>query len=350
MDCVEGTIITIMEMRTEDFDYHLPHELIAQTPIEPRDSARLLVMRRSGGSLEHLHFSDLPDLLSEDDVMVFNDSRVIPARLAGKKSGTGGGAEILLLRRITANDWEALVKPARRIKKGTILDIGSAIHVPAEVIGESEAGIRTIRFSEEVHLPLLGEVALPPYIHTPLHNPERYQTVYSEKLGSVAAPTAGLHFTRELLSRIAQKGVKCLFVTLHVGLDTFRPVQEDDPRQHHIHSEYGVISKETADELNRAKVDKRRVICVGTTSVRLVEAASKSGSIQPFDGWIDLFILPGYRFKVADAMITNFHLPRSTLLMMVSAFAGKELIDKAYQEAINQRYRFYSFGDATLIL
>jgi len=350
MVCPEGTIITIMEMRTEDFDYHLPHELIAQTPIEPRDSARLLVMRRSGGSLEHRHFYDLPDLLREGDVMVFNDSRVIPARLAGKKSGTGGGAEILLLRRITANDWEALVKPARRIKKGTILDIGSTIHVPAEVIGESEAGIRTIRFSEEVHLPVLGEVALPPYIHTPLHNPERYQTVYSEKLGSVAAPTAGLHFTRELLSRIAQKGVKCLFVTLHVGLDTFRPVQEDDPRKHHIHSEYGVISKETADELTRAKVDKRRVICVGTTSVRLVEAAAKSGSIQPFDGWIDLFILPGYPFKVVDAMITNFHLPRSTLLMMVSAFAGKELIDKAYQEAINQRYRFYSFGDATLIL
>jgi len=339
-----------MEMRTEDFDYHLPPELIAQTPIEPRDSARLLIMHRSSGSLEHRHFFDLPDFLREGDVMVFNDSRVIPARLAGKKSGTGGVAEILLLRRINANDWEALVKPARRIKKGTLLDIGSAIHVPAEVISESEAGIRTIRFSEEVHLPELGEVALPPYIHTPLQNPERYQTVYSDKLGSVAAPTAGLHFTKELLNRIAQKGIKCLFVTLHVGLDTFRPVQENDPRRHHIHSEFGVISKGTADEITRAKADKRRVICVGTTSVRLLEAVSRSGSIQPFEGWVDLFILPAYRFKVVDAVITNFHLPKSTLLMLVSAFAGKELIDKAYQEAINQRYRFYSFGDATLIL
>ncbi len=350
MDCVEGTIISIMEMRTEDFDYHLPPELIAQTPIEPRDSARLLVMNRSSGSLEHRNFFDLPDFLRKGDVMVFNDSRVIPARLAGKKSGTGGVAEILLLKRINDNDWEALVKPARRIKKGMILDIGSAIHVPAEVIGESEAGIRTIRFSGEVHLPALGEIALPPYIHTPLYNPERYQTVYSEKLGSVAAPTAGLHFTEELLKRIEQKGIKCLFVTLHIGLDTFRPVQEDDPRKHQIHSEYGVISKETADELTRAKIDNHRVIGVGTTSVRLLEAASMSGSILPFDGWVNLFILPGYQFKVVDAMITNFHLPRSTLLMLVSAFAGKELIDKVYQEAINQRYRFYSFGDATLIL
>jgi S-adenosylmethionine:tRNA ribosyltransferase-isomerase len=217
-------------------------------------------------------------------------------------------------------------------------------------VEEGEAGLRTIRFSEEAQLPILGEIALPPYIHTPLPNPERYQTIYAEKNGSVAAPTAGLHFTPDLIQRIQNKGVNCLFVTLHVGLDTFRPVQEEDPKKHHIHREYGVITEEVAIEISRAKSLRQRVICIGTTTVRLLEAAGQSGDILPFDGWVDLFILPGYKFKMVDAMITNFHLPRSTLLMLVSAFAGKELIDKAYREAIAPRYRFDSFGDATLIL
>jgi S-adenosylmethionine:tRNA ribosyltransferase-isomerase len=340
----------VMKLRTSDFNYYLPSELIAQTPIEPRDSARLMVINRDNGSLEHHHFFDLPDFLREGDVMVFNDSRVIPARLAGKKSGTGGEVEILLLQRVSPQVWEALVKPARRVKKGVKLELGVGSIVSAEIVEEGEAGLRTIRFSEEAQLPVLGEIALPPYIHVPLQNPERYQTIYAEKNGSVAAPTAGLHFAPDLMQRIQNKGVNCLFVTLHVGLDTFRPVQEEDPQKHHIHREYGVITEEVAVEILRAKSRRQRVICVGTTTVRLLETAGQPGDILPFDGWVDLFILPGYKFKMVDAMITNFHLPRSTLLMLVSAFAGKELIDKAYQEAIAQRYRFYSFGDATLIL
>lgn len=335
-------------MRTGDFDYNLPPELIAQTPVEPRDSARLMVFNRVDGSPGHHRFHELPDFLRAGDVMVFNDSRVIPARLVGKKSGTGGAVEILLLRRLEDRVWEALVRPGRRVKTGVILALGAG--VTAEVTGEGEAGIRTIRFSEEARLPALGEITLPPYIHTPLENPERYQTVYAEKSGSVAAPTAGLHFTPELLARIRQMGVQCLFVTLHVGLDTFRPIQEEDPRQHRIHREYGVITEEVAGELIRAKADRRRIICVGTTSVRLVEAAAQFGDVRPLDGWVDLFILPGYRFRVVDAMVTNFHLPRSTLLMLVSAFAGKELMQKVYREAIDSKYRFYSFGDAMLIL
>jgi S-adenosylmethionine:tRNA ribosyltransferase-isomerase len=338
----------VMTLHTSDFDYHLPPELIAQTPVEPRDSARLMVVHRASGLLEHCHFRDLPGFLREGDIMVFNDSRVIPARLAGKKSGTGGAVEILLLRRLETHVWEVLVKPARRVKTGAILELDT--DVTAEITGEAEAGIRTIRFSEEAKLPVLGEIALPPYIQAPLENPERYQTVYAEKSGSVAAPTAGLHFTPELLAGIQKKGVTCIFVTLHIGLDTFRPVQEEDPRQHRIHREYGVVTEEAAGNLSRAKAQGRRVICVGTTSVRLVEAAAQSGDILPVNGWVDLYILPGHKFIVADAMVTNFHLPRSTLLMLVSAFAGKELMEKVYREAIARRYRFYSFGDAMLIL
>ena len=338
----------VMTLHTSDFDYHLPPELIAQTPVEPRDSARLMVVHRASGLLEHCHFRDLPGFLREGDIMVFNDSRVIPARLAGKKSGTGGAVEILLLRRLETHVWEVLVKPARRVKTGAILELDT--DVTAEITGEAEAGIRTIRFSEEAKLPVLGEIALPPYIHAPLENPERYQTVYAEKSGSVAAPTAGLHFTPELIAGIQQKGVTCIFVTLHIGLDTFRPVQEEDPRQHRIHREYGVVTEEAAGNLSRAKAQGRRVICVGTTSVRLVEAAAQSGDILPVNGWVDLYILPGHKFMAADAMVTNFHLPRSTLLMLVSAFVGKELMEKVYREAIARRYRFYSFGDAMLIL
>jgi len=342
-------------LRTDDFDYNLPPELIAQKPVEPRDTSRLLVLNRQSGEIAHRHFPDIMDYLQAGDVMVFNDSRVLPARLSAKKSGTGGKVEILLLKRLEQNLWETLVKPGRRVKRGTELEISkgdNSIVCGAEVIEEGEAGMRTIHFSDDALLSELGQVALPPYIHEPLQNQSRYQTVYADQTGSVAAPTAGLHFTPELLDRIKLKGVKCLFVTLHVGLDTFRPVQEDNPAEHQIHKEYGWINVETANVINLAKREGRRVICVGTTSVRIVEAAAeKSGEqIQPFEGWVELFILPGHKFLVPDAMITNFHLPKSTLLMLVSAFAGKELIDKAYQTAISEKYRFYSFGDAMLIL
>jgi S-adenosylmethionine:tRNA ribosyltransferase-isomerase len=343
-----------MTLHTSDFDYYLPTELIAQTPIEPRDAAQLLVLERKSGMMAHKHFTDLPAYLRSGDVLVFNDSRVIPARLMGKKAVTGGAVEVLLLTRKEQHTWEALVKPAHRVRLGMQLEFGT--EVTAEVVAEGEEGIRTIRFSDEAKLLMLGEVALPPYIHTPLQDAERYQTVYSDASGSVAAPTAGLHFTPELLQRVKSMGVKCLFVTLHVGLDTFRPVQEEDPHLHHIHREYGIVTHEVAAELTHAKRKGHRVICVGTTSVRLVEAAAQEDEknelieVQPFSGWVDLFILPGFDFKVADGMITNFHLPRSTLLMLVSAFVGKELIEKVYREAIARRYRFFSFGDVTLIL
>lgn len=343
-------------MRTDDFDYELPQELIAQKPIEPRDTSRLLVVNRQSGSIEHRYFSDILSFLTAGDVMVFNDSRVIPARLLGKKLGTGGTAEILLLRRLSPNIWETLVKPGRRVKTGTVLELTDSRNisiVTATIVKEGESGIRIIEFSDESLLSGMGQVALPPYIHEPLQNQNRYQTVYADRKGSVAAPTAGLHFTPELLTKIAQHGVKCFFVTLHVGLDTFRPVQEDNPREHRIHSEYGFMSKEVANGLSLAKKEGKRVICVGTTSVRLVEAVahkSVDDSLQPFEGWVDLFILPGHQFRMVDVMITNFHLPKSTLLMLVSAFAGKELIDKTYKIAIAEKYRFYSFGDAMLIL
>jgi S-adenosylmethionine:tRNA ribosyltransferase-isomerase len=342
-------------LRTDDFDYNLPPELIAQKPIEPRDTSRLLVLNRQNGEIAHRHFPDILDYLQAGDVMVFNDSRVLPARLSAKKSGTGGKVEILLLKRLDQNLWETLVKPGRRVKNGTELEISNgdnSIVCGAEVIEEGDAGMRTIRFTDEKLLSQLGQVALPPYIHEPLQNQNRYQTVYADRQGSVAAPTAGLHFTPELLAKIKLQGIKCLFVTLHVGLDTFRPVQEDNPEEHIIHKEYGHLSPEVANSINQAKTEGRRVFCVGTTSVRIVEAAAQqnAGSIQAFDGWVDLFILPGHKFMVADAMITNFHLPKSTLLMLVSAFAGKELIDKAYKTAIAEKYRFYSFGDAMLIL
>ena len=343
-------------MRTEDFDYYLPPEMIAQKPIEPRDTSRLLVVNRQSGAIEHRHFYELLSFLQTGDVMVFNDSRVIPARLSGIKANTGGAVEILLLRRLGQDVWETLVKPGRRIKAGTVLELADGHRnsiVMAEVTKEGDNGIRIIKFSDESLLSDLGTVALPPYIHEPLQNPNRYQTVYADQKGSVAAPTAGLHFTPELLAKIEQRDVKPLFVTLHVGLDTFRPVQEDNPREHHIHREYGFMSEDVARELSLAKKEGRRIICVGTTSVRLIEAVaqtSSNGLLKPFEGWVDLFILPGYQFCLADAMITNFHLPKSTLLMLVSAFAGKELINKTYQIAIAEKYRFYSFGDAMLIL
>jgi S-adenosylmethionine:tRNA ribosyltransferase-isomerase len=260
--------------------------------------------------------------------------------------------EVLLLKRTLPRTWEALVKPGRRVRAGEKLAFDDG--VTADVVSEGEAGLRTLCFSDEASLGTLGEIALPPYIHTPLLDKERYQTIYADVSGSVAAPTAGLHFTPALMEKIRGLRVKPLFVTLHVGLDTFRPVQEEDPTCHHIHREYGIVTEEVAVELTLAKKEARRVICVGTTGVRLLEAAAQAsgspGDVSPFHGWVDLFILPGYRFRVVDAMVTNLHLPRSTLLMLVSAFAGRELIDKIYREAIAQKYRFYSFGDAMLIL
>lgn len=347
-------------MKTSDFDYSLPQELIAQTPIESRSQSRLMVINRRDGSLKHSRFFEIIDYLQDGDVLVFNNSLVIPARLKGKRSGNDRKIEILLLRQLSPNLWETLVKPAKHVKVGTIIELtgnpnsGKAgISVTAEAISSGEGGSRVIKFSNEKLLPEMGEIPLPPYIHTPLSQPGRYQTVYANVAGSVAAPTAGLHFTPELIDKIKAKGVHCLFTTLHIGLDTFRPVREDDPLEHKIHSEYGVLSQEVADELSKAKREGRRIICVGTTAARLVEAVAQASSPQqmrPFAGWVDLFILPGHRFQMVDTLITNFHLPKSTLLMLVTAFAGKDLINRAYQEAIARQYRFYSFGDAILIL
>jgi len=347
-------------VKTSDFDYSLPLELIAQTPIEPRDQARLMVLSRSDGSLKHHRFFEIVDYLQAGDVLVFNDSRVIPARLHARKVDTGGRLEILLLRWLSPNIWETLVKPSKRVNIGSRIEIANNaatddrqdFKVPAEVVGLGEGGIRVISFSDETLLPELGRMPLPPYIHIPLTNPERYQTVYANVAGSIAAPTAGLHFTTELIDKIKSKGIHCLFVTLHVGLDTFQPIREDDPLEHPIHQEYGVLTQEVANHLSQAKVEGRRIIGVGTTTVRLVEAVAQASSpvhMQPFEGWASLFILPGYQFRVVDALITNFHLPKSTLLMLVSAFAGRELINQAYREAIARKYRFFSLGDAMLI-
>jgi S-adenosylmethionine:tRNA ribosyltransferase-isomerase len=349
----------VYAMKTSDFDYALPQGLIAQTPVEPRNRARLMVANRSDSSLKHHRFFEIGDYLRAGDVLVFNDSRVIPARLNGRKVDSGGRLEILLLRWLSPNIWETLVRPGKRVSIGQRIELTSSsanndrhdYNVPAEVIGLGEGGIRVISFPDETLLPELGKVPLPPYIRVPLTDPERYQTVYANVAGSVAAPTAGLHFTPELVDEIRSKGIHCLFVTLHIGLDTFRPVQEGDPIEHLIHQEYGVLGQDVARELSQAKIEGRRIICVGTTTVRLVEAvAQDSTSIKPFKGWVSLFILPGYQFRMVDALITNFHLSRSTLLMLVTAFAGKGLINKAYREAIALNYRFYSFGDAMLIM
>jgi S-adenosylmethionine:tRNA ribosyltransferase-isomerase len=353
-------------MNISEFDYVLPPELIAQTPIEPRDRSRLMVLSRHDGSIEHHRFYEIAELLSRDDVLVFNDSQVIPARLMGHKKDGGGRVEVLLLRRVDEGIWETLLRPAKRLKIGTRIEIttrsgeGIAGDLPfshaleGEVVEEKGEGVRLVRFCEEELLEGFGEVALPPYIHLPLSDPARYQTVYARVKGSVAAPTAGLHFTPELLEVIKKKGVQFAFVTLHVGLDTFRPVRVDDPRQHQIHQEYCKMSPEVASKINAAKGEGKRIVCVGTTTARALEQAAlqKDGEefISPFEGWADLFILPGHRFLVVDSLITNFHLPRSTLLMLVSAFASTEYIQRAYEEAIRLRYHFYSFGDAMLIL
>ncbi len=348
-------------MKTSDFDYFLPTERIAQTPAEPRDQSRLMVLNRRDSSIDHRRFFNLIDYLRAGDVLVFNDSRTIPARLSGRKVDSGGRVEILLLRWLETGVWEALVKPGKRVNIGTRVEItndatassGDEVKVLAEVTGLRQDGIKVISFSDETLLMELGKMPLPPYIHAPLPHPERYQTVYARVAGSVAAPTAGLHFTPELLGDIARKGVHCCFVTLHIGLDTFRPVREDDPLEHSIYKEYGVLSQEVASQLAQAKAEGRRIVCVGTTTVRIIEEAAQAScphQLQPFAGWVSLFILPGYRFRMVDALITNFHLPKSTLLMLVTAFAGKDSIDQAYQAAIAEKYRFYSFGDARLVL
>jgi S-adenosylmethionine:tRNA ribosyltransferase-isomerase len=343
-------------LKTRDFDYFLPQELIAQCPIEPRDKSRLMVLNRGDGSIEHGTFCDITGYLHAGDVLVFNNSRVIPARLIGKKVDTGCRIEVLLLRRCGKN-WEALVKPGNRVKIGTRIEITRQdgnqhnSRVLAEVTELRSGGVRLMSFSDEHLLSGLGKVPLPPYIHTPLAEPERYQTVYADEAGSVASPTAGLHFTPELLAKIQHMGVECLFVTLHIGLDTFRPVKEEEPKKHPIYREYGLVNEEAATKLSLAKEEGCRIICVGTTTVRFIEYVAQSGKkLEPFEGWVDLFILPGYQFRMVDALITNFHLPRSTTLMLVTAFAGKNLIREAYFMAIATGYRFYSFGDAMFIL
>ncbi len=334
-------------MKTSDFDYYLPPELIAQTPIEPRDQARLLLLDRRSGAISHHHFIDLPGLLRPGDLLVANESRVIPARLFGRKP-TGGAVEILLLRRIDEVTWQALLR-GHKLRPGTRLLVGDA--VAAEVIEQSPTGERVIRFDHPIDGALndLGVMPLPPYIHEPLRDPERYQTIYARTPGSAAAPTAGLHFTDRVFEGLKARGVELAFVTLHVGLDTFKPVEVEDITQHHIHTEFIEFSAETAAQVQAAKAVGRRVIAVGTTSVRVLETAARH-DLQPFSGDTALFIYPGFEFKAVDGLITNFHLPRSSLLMLVSALAGKPNIDRAYDEAIRLRYRFFSFGDAMLIV
>ncbi len=338
-------------MKTSDFDYHLPESFIAQTPAEPRDSSRLLILNRATGDVEHKTFRDLSLILRPDDLLVLNRTRVIPARIFAKKE-TGGRVELLLLRRRDSLTWEALVGgKGLRVGKKVVVENGPQ----AEILEILEGSERLIRFSEPIEpfFPRVGNVPLPPYIHEKLGDPERYQTVYSRDVGSAAAPTAGLHFTPQLLDELKQKGVKAAYVTLHVGLDTFAPITEENPTEHKIHTEWCELPQETADLINQTKQNGGRVIAVGTTSVRTLESAAivnrQSSIVDPFTGPTSIFILPGYQFKVVDAMITNFHLPKSSLIMLVSAFAGRERILQTYEIAIKEGYRFYSFGDAMLI-
>jgi S-adenosylmethionine:tRNA ribosyltransferase-isomerase len=338
-------------MQTSDFDYHLPESSIAQTPIEPRDSSRLLVLHRYTGEMQHKIFREIGEYLHPNDLLVLNQTRVIPARIYARKS-TGGRVELLLLRRQDELTWQCLVGG-----KGVL--VATKIKVEdgpqAEIVKVLNGSERLVRFAEpiEPYFPKIGNVPLPPYIHEKLNDPERYQTVYAREPGSAAAPTAGLHFTPRLLDELQQQGVKIAYVTLHVGLDTFAPVTEDNPQEHQIHTEWCELNQETANLINQTKQLAGKVIAVGTTSVRTLESAANENSnsqISPFIGPTSLYILPGYQFKVVDAMITNFHLPKSTLIMLVSAFAGRERILSAYETAIRAGYRFYSFGDAMLIL
>lgn len=340
-------------MKRQDFYFDLPEELIAQDPLEDRSSSRLLVLDKETGETSHHIFKEIVDYLNPGDCLVINDTKVIPARLIGAREGTGAKIEVLLLKRKENNVWETLVKPGKKARPGTRIVFGEGLLV-GEVIDVVEEGNRLTKFEyegifEEI-LDQLGQMPLPPYITHQLEDKNRYQTVYAKHTGSAAAPTAGLHFTPELLKQIEEKGIDIARVTLHVGLGTFRPVKVDDILEHHMHSEFYHIDAEAAEKINRAKDNGGRVICVGTTSCRTVEsAADESGRLRECSGWTEIFIYPGYKFKILDALITNFHLPESTLIMLVSALAGREHVLNAYQEAIRERYRFFSFGDAMFI-
>lgn len=340
-------------LRREDFNFELPEELIAQDPLEDRSSSRLLVLNKETGDVEHHVFKDIVGYLNPGDCLVINDTKVLPARLIGEREGTGAKVEVLLLKRKENDVWETLVKPGRKAKPGTKLVFGGGL-LHAEVLEVVEEGNRMIQFQyegifEEI-LDQLGQMPLPPYITHQLEDKNRYQTVYAKHTGSAAAPTAGLHFTPELLKQIEEKGVEIAHVTLHVGLGTFRPVKVENILEHHMHSEFYQIEQSEADKINHAKENGHRVICVGTTSCRTVEsAADENGRLHECSGWTEIFIYPGYQFKILDCLITNFHLPESTLIMLVSALAGREHVLAAYEEAIHERYRFFSFGDAMFI-
>jgi len=340
-------------MLLSEFDYDLPEELIAQTPCEPRNHSRLMVLDRQQQTVQHQHFYDLKNFLVPGDTLIFNDTRVMPARLIGHRDKTGGKVEVFLLRRVNGNEWETLVKPGKKAQPGNVICFGDELS--CEVLSHTDFGGRIVRFSydgifEEI-LDRLGETPLPPYIHEKLADKERYQTVYSKEQGSAAAPTAGLHFTKEMMQELETMGVNLGFVTLHVGLGTFRPVSVDKIEDHAMHKEYYSVPTETAELIATTKARGGRVIAVGTTSIRTLESAAKAkGLIEAGSGWTEIFIYPGYEFKIVDAMITNFHLPKSTLLMLISAFAGKEFVLSAYRQAVEEKYRFFSFGDAMLLV
>lgn len=340
-------------MKKSDFYYDLPEELIAQDPLTDRASSRLMVLGKTDGHIEHRHFRDIKEYLHVGDCLVLNNTKVIPARLLGVKSDTGAAIELLLLKRLSADEWECLVRPGRKLRVGAVVSFGDGV-LTGEITGQHDDGNRIVRFSyegvfEEV-LDKLGEMPLPPYITHKLADRDRYQTVYAKYDGSAAAPTAGLHFTQELLREIEDMGVHIAYVTLHVGLGTFRPVKEDDILDHKMHSEWYEVTSDTADLINRTKAEGGRIICVGTTSTRTIESvADEEGTVHPGSGETDIFIYPGYKFRVLDALITNFHLPESTLVMLVSALAGRENVLNAYRVAVDERYRFFSFGDAMLI-
>ena len=337
------------DFKTRDFWYDLPEELIAQTPLEKRDTSRLLAMDRETGRIAHRHFYDILDYLNPGDTLVMNDSRVLPARLLGHRP-TGGAAELLLLRDLGGNEWECLAKPGRKLTEGSEVIFGDG-RLTAKVVAVKEDGNRVVKFNYQgiflEVLESLGKMPLPPYIKEELHDQERYQTVYSREVGSAAAPTAGLHWTKELLKKAEDKGVQLAYVTLHVGLGTFRPVKAENISEHHLHSELCMMTAETADILNATKARGGRIVCVGTTSCRTLESlVNEDGTFEARTKWTEIFIFPGYQFKAMDALITNFHLPESTLVMLVSAFAGRDNVLNAYAEAVKERYRFFSFGDS----
>ncbi len=336
----------------KDFYYDLPEELIAQTPLKERSASRLMVLEKDSGKIKHRHFYDIPDMLNEGDLLVLNDTKVLPARLYGYKEDTGGAIEFLLLNKKSLDEWEVILKPGRRAKPGAKFVFGEG-KLKAEILDVINDGNRLVKFYYdgvfENVLDELGEMPLPPYITEKLLDKDRYQTVYAKHTGSAAAPTAGLHFTDELLEKIEKKGVKIAYVTLHVGLGTFRPVKADNILEHNMHSEFYVMPKNTADLINETKKQGKRVISVGTTATRVLETVGKKGEIKEDSGWTDIFIYPGKKFNVIDALITNFHLPESTLIMLVSALAGRENVLAAYEEAVKEKYRFFSFGDAMFI-